>query len=409
MFSDYRFVFAVIVAYVLMHVVVVQKRTALFAVINMAAIIVLFKLKAALLLLGVASCYWLLIWLVVFCVQFKSKSKHAQLWRLAGHAFLVICIIGLFLLNKLSGFSEHAMHTLASYLGVTTNDASQPISAFLGMLPVIAISYVCLRLIDVVRAVFDGDKLLNPFSLSGYLVPFFMTPAGPINVYTKHLEMDERPSPTPTFTMFVDAVFLVALGYFMKFFIATSYQGFLIGYQGQWQFDTVWDTYLFLVYVFFEFCGYSFIALGVGRLLGVPTPLNFNHPYIASNFGDFWARWHMSLGDFAKRNIYNPLLITLIRQLKLRSTRSRYAANVFALWAPFVFIGFWHDVTLGFLVWGIVVGALVAAEKALRDKPLVINYVGIGKSRMLTKVLGIVYVQALVAWTLHFAIQDFPL
>ena len=93
-------------------------------------------------------------------------------------------------------------------------------------------------------------------------------------------------------------------------------------------------------FLFATFYGYSRMAEGSALLFGFEVPQNFNKPHRARDLGDFWKRWHRSMADFVMQYIYLPLLVT--------TTRAKLA-----LIAAFVFMGLWHNFSLGFLVWGI--------------------------------------------------------
>ena len=164
------------------------------------------------------------------------------------------------------------------------------------------------------------------------------------------------------------------------------------------------------MYIFLEFWGYSLIALGVGRLIGISTPVNFNHPYLSTSVGEFWTRWHMSLGAFGARTIYNPIMLFFIRRFGSQNKKSLFVCNIIALWCPFIFIGLWHHISWSFFVWGLVVGFVVAAEKATFELLWVKTLVRSRKSRMARfswKIFGAFYTQITVAATLTLAIKEF--
>jgi D-alanyl-lipoteichoic acid acyltransferase DltB (MBOAT superfamily) len=137
-----------------------------------------------------------------------------------------------------------------------------------------------------------------------------------------------------------------------------------VGVNGDWPDGDIFDTLISFVYIYFDFAGYSMIALGIGRLIGVPTPVNFNRPWLATSLTDFWGRWHMSLGDWVRRHIYLPLQISFMRRV---SGGSAYAVNAVSLVVAFTFVGLWHRFTWPFLVWGTLFGCIIAVEKYVRD------------------------------------------
>jgi D-alanyl-lipoteichoic acid acyltransferase DltB (MBOAT superfamily) len=103
------------------------------------------------------------------------------------------------------------------------------------------------------------------------------------------------------------------------------------------------------IWLFLDFSAYSDVAVGLGMLLGVATPENFNRPYLARNAIDFWDRWHMSLSLFIRRNVFIPLQLGLVR-----ATNGRYplliASFVFAV--SFLLCGLWHSPSLPWFLWG---------------------------------------------------------
>lgn len=100
---------------------------------------------------------------------------------------------------------------------------------------------------------------------------------------------------------------------------------------------------LTFLFVFTTFFGYSKVAEGVAHLLGFNVPRNFNQPYKSTSFSDFWQRWHRLMADFVMKYLYLPISIHL-KNPKL------------GLMSGFVFMGLWHNLSLGYLVWGIAHG-----------------------------------------------------
>ena len=259
-------------------------------------------------------------------------------------------------------------------------------------------------------SVMDGQPLVNPIALFGYLMPFYMVIAGPIASYKNHINSSQRRCNNASFQHFLDCSLLISSGYAMKFFFAELYQLSITDTDATWRLITVLDTWVYLVYIFLEFWGYSLIALGVGRLIGIATPVNFNHPYLSTSFGEFWTRWHMSLGAFVARTIYNPIMLFFIRRFGSQNKKSLFVWNIIALWCPFIFIGLWHHISWGFFWWGLVVGFIVAAEKATLELPWVRTLVRSRKSHVAQfswKIFGIFYTQVMVAATLSLAIKEF--
>ncbi|MCH5270606.1 MAG: MBOAT family protein [Lachnospiraceae bacterium] len=110
-------------------------------------------------------------------------------------------------------------------------------------------------------------------------------------------------------------------------------------------------AYAFQIY--FDFSGYSDMAIGLGQIMGFHFPENFNYPYIATSITDFWRRWHMSLGSWFREYVYIPLGGN-------RKGLPRQLLNILIVWA---LTGIWHGAGLNFLLWGIWFAAFLALEK----------------------------------------------
>lgn len=105
--------------------------------------------------------------------------------------------------------------------------------------------------------------------------------------------------------------------------------------------------------IYFDFSGYSDMAVGLGHMFGFRLPENFNYPYISQSVTEFWRRWHMSLGTWFREYVYIPLGGN-------RVTRLVNLRNILLVWA---LTGLWHGATWSFVVWGLYYGVLMAVEK----------------------------------------------
>lgn len=113
----------------------------------------------------------------------------------------------------------------------------------------------------------------------------------------------------------------------------------------------------FYIQVYADFSGYTDMGRGIARALGFRLPINFRAPYLASTPVEFWSRWHITLSNFAKAYIYNPLAVTTARQFR----RARQGGMLFSLVATMVLLGVWHGAAWRFVMFGLVQGLLLAA------------------------------------------------
>jgi hypothetical protein len=118
---------------------------------------------------------------------------------------------------------------------------------------------------------------------------------------------------------------------------------------------------MYTVYLYFNFSGYMDIVIGVGRLLGQDLPENFNKPFLTRNFLEFWTRWHMTLSQWFKTYLFNPLMTTLISRIP-QPAMIPYLGIV-AFFITFFVMGVWHGTTIVFVIYGLLMGAGASANK----------------------------------------------
>lgn len=143
--------------------------------------------------------------------------------------------------------------------------------------------------------------------------------------------------------------------------------------------------------LYFDFCGYSLMAIGLGDMLGFRMPENFRHPYMARSVTDFWRRWHITLGAWFKEYVYIPLGGN-------RKGKTKTIRNLFVVW---FLVGFWHGADWNFILWGLLIFVCQIIEKNLTLPWLT-------KDNIISKIFSHCYmiVYILVSWTI-FAISDF--
>lgn len=213
-----------------------------------------------------------------------------------------------------------------------------------------AITYV----VDVYRNQVKAQR--NPLYLGMYIAMFPQLVAGPIVRYSDiEYEIDHRKT---TLAGFAQGLRLFCIGLGKKVLLANT-AGVLadsllvqkasdIGFVGC--FSGV-AAYTFQIY--FDFSGYSDMAIGLGKMMGFEYPRNFNYPYISKSATEFWRRWHMSLGGFFRDYVYIPLGGN-------RVSTPRFILNTMIVWG---LTGIWHGAAWNFLLWGLYWGALILLEK----------------------------------------------
>jgi len=209
-----------------------------------------------------------------------------------------------------------------------------------------SISYM----VNVYKREIDS-KEVNILSYFLYLFIFMKLTQGPITEYNQIKEDN------PSVEKFYQGIIRFAFGLAKKILIADTLAlvvSLTLGNISTIGTGLSWFGLLaFTLQLYFDFSGYSDMAIGIGKMFGYDIAENFNAPYLSLSIGDFWRRWHMSLGNWFKRYIYIPLGGN-------RKGTSRTCLNLFIV---FFLTGIWHGSTLNFLIWGVYFAFFSILEK----------------------------------------------
>ena len=220
--------------------------------------------------------------------------------------------------------------------------------------------------IDVYRGNVPAQK--NPISFGAYVALFPQLIAGPIVRYVDVArELNERTHSWEDFCLGLRR-FLVGLG--KKILIADNL-ALLMKIFRESEGKSVLFYWLYAVAftlnIYFDFSGYSDMAIGLGRIFGFRFIENFNYPYLSKSVTEFWRRWHMSLGSWFRDYIYIPLGGN-------RVSRGRWVFNILTVW---MLTGLWHGAAWNFVLWGLLFGILLMVEKwvpALQKLPNLLRH-----------------------------------
>ena len=219
----------------------------------------------------------------------------------------------------------------------------------------IGISFYTFQIISYVVDVYRGEKAQkNPINLAAYVAMFPQLIAGPIVRYHDvALQLENR---THSVTLVSEGVRRFIMGLAKKVLIANSmYDLSELIYAADEKTVLLYWLYgiSIALYIYFDFSGYSDMAIGLGKVFGFHFLENFNYPFISRSATEFWRRWHMSLGSWFRDYLYIPLGGN-------RVPKWRWLLNIFAVW---MFTGFWHGAAWNFIIWGVFFGILLVIEK----------------------------------------------
>ena len=227
----------------------------------------------------------------------------------------------------------------------------------------IGISFFTFQTMSYTFDVFRGEVKAerNFLDFFTYVTLFPQLIAGPIVRYqTVAVELKNR---KVNFDMFGAGVSRFCIGLGKKILIANTLAGACKIYS-QMPEKTVLYTWIyaiaFTLQIYFDFSGYSDMAIGLGKMFGFSFPENFNYPYIAKSATEFWRRWHMTLGGWFRDYIYVPMGGNRVPVL-------RYVLNILVVW---FLTGLWHGAEYNFILWGLYYGLLLLLERFLLKKPL---------------------------------------
>ena len=259
--------------------------------------------------------------------------------------------LGLLIYFKYANFFVHEFDLLRSRLGL-------PAIAWVEVMLPIGISFFTFQKLSYVIDVFRGeaDVLRDPLDFALYVAMFPQLIAGPI-VRFREIRSQLRARHETT-DRFFEGLTRICWGLAKKIIIAESLGRFADTVfalpPGAVDTKTAWlGALTYSLQIYFDFSGYSDIAIGLGRLFGFVLPENFNRPYSAVSITDFWRRWHISLSRWFRDYLYIPL----------GGNRHGTARACLNMAVVFVLCGLWHGANWTFLVWGVYHGLFLVIER----------------------------------------------
>lgn len=307
----------------------------------------------------------------------QSFRRAAKLWLIVGIVFNFWWLI----FFKYTGFIFGNVNAVLP-VTLTVRDIILPIG--ISFYTFQNVSYI----IDVYRRKANAET--NIINYGAYISMFPQLIAGPIVKYeTVAAQLKER---SHSIRRVEDGLktFTIGLGY--KVLIANQIGGLWsdvanIGYQSI-SAPLAWlGIFAYSFQLYFDFCGYSYMAIGLGKIMGFDIPKNFDHPYMSLTMGEFWRRWHITLGSWFREYIYIPLGGN-------REGTGKTVRNYFIVWA---LTGLWHGASWNFIIWGLVLFGLIMLERFV-----------IGDFLNKYKIAGHLYMFLVIPVTwLIFAVTDF--
>ena len=242
----------------------------------------------------------------------------------------------------------------------------------------IGISFYTFQILSYVIDVYRGNAAAqrNFIDLAAYVAMFPQLIAGPIVRYTDIAPQLKHRTHTLSDAAYGARRFIIGLS--KKVLLANVLYELISAYKDGAEISVLF-TWLYaaayILHLYFDFSGYSDMAIGLGRIFGFYFPENFNYPYISASVTEFWRRWHISLGSWFRDYVYIPLGGN-------RVSRGKWFRNIFIVW---LLTGLWHGAAWTFILWGLFFALFLTAEK-----------LWYGQALARTKLLKHVYVLLLI-------------
>lgn len=299
---------------------------------------------------------WVSLLLLSATVDFvigRLVERWRGTWR-AKAALVGSLVVNLSLLGVFK-YAPFFVETVNGLLGTSLSPPPFSLPVGISFYTFQTISYV----VDVYRGEVKAQRSWFKFLL--FVSLFHQLVAGPIVRYqTIADQIDAR---VHSFELFSSGVMRLAIGLFKKVCIA-NVAGELVkqtigaeSLAGLSVLDGWFGLSMYTLQIYFDFSGYSDMAIGLGRMTGFHYLENFDHPYVARSVTDFWRRWHISLSTFFRDYVYIPL----------GGRQHRPYRNLFIVWG---LTGLWHGPSWNFVLWGLYYGVHIALERAFLQKVL---------------------------------------
>ena len=232
----------------------------------------------------------------------------------------------------------------------------------------LGISYMTFKLIQIIIEIYDGliEKPMGPLDYVHFLLFFPALSSGPIDRSRRFIEdWKKQRTKDEYLDLAGTGLFRLVLGLFYKLVISgmVFQQMTSIRYK-DFSFFVIY-MYLYTAYLFFDFAGYSLMAVGASNVLGIETPMNFNIPFISVDIKDFWNRWHITLSMWLRDFVFSRIVMRFMRK---KIFKKRLTTAMVAYMINMTFMGFWHGITLNYIAYGFYHGILMAAFEWYQKK-----------------------------------------
>ena len=307
--------------------------------------------------------YYILSLSILFAGAIYGKSKSMVVYLLA---FIIYQYVLVFIAQRMDSKRLKPL-VMLSILPLVVNKVFAITQ--LHLLAFIGISYMSFKTIQIMLEISDG-LIKEKISVKDYLqfLLFFPTvSSGPIDRSRRFLKEINEVMPRKDYLELAgDGIYRIVLGLLYKVVLSTYVYQILLALSNTGTVVySIKYMYLYTLYLFFDFAGYSLMAVGSSNVLGIQTPMNFNKPFLSIDIKDFWTRWHITLSTWLRDFVFSRVLMQVIRK---KWFKNRLHNAAYAYMVNMLVMGFWHGISISYIAYGFYHGILMSGFEIYQKK-----------------------------------------
>lgn len=307
--------------------------------------------------------YYILSLSILFAGAIYGKSKAMVVYLLA---FIIYQYVLVFIAQRMDSKRLKPL-VILSILPLVVNKVFAITQ--LHLLSFIGTSYMSFKTIQIMLEISDG-LIKERISVKDYLqfLLFFPTvSSGPIDRSRRFLKEINEVMPRKDYLELAgDGIYRIVLGLLYKVVLSTYVYQILLALSNTGTVVySIKYMYLYTLYLFFDFAGYSLMAVGSSNVLGIQTPMNFNKPFLSIDIKDFWTRWHITLSTWLRDFVFSRVLMQVIRK---KWFKNRLHNAAYAYMVNMLVMGFWHGISVSYIAYGFYHGILMSGFEIYQKK-----------------------------------------
>jgi len=308
--------------------------------------------------------YYILALSIIFAVVIYGKSTMMLVYLIG---FILYEYILVLIAQKTENKKSLKILVMLSILPLVINKIFAV--THLHLLAFIGISYMSFKTIQIMIEISDGliKEKISAVEYVQFLLFFPTVSSGPIDRSRRFMSDIKENMPRAEYLELAgEGIYRLILGLLYKVVFSTLSYHYLVGLikHGSLVYSLKY-MYLYTLYLFFDFAGYSLMAVGSSNILGIKTPMNFDKPFLSIDIKDFWNRWHITLSTWLRDFVFSRVFMEATKKKRFNK---RLNTAMYAYMVNMVLMGFWHGLTISYIVYGFYHGILMAGFEYYQKK-----------------------------------------